>query len=437
MTQPSPKQPEANFETSSGHDEVIPEHTLSARWLVENSGNFNANQLTGHIKNDFLAYITKLAEQGEYGDKKGLAAASDVINNLRQALVARVMGVDEWSELVPSSLRDDFMQIAESPQLQGPLSKALMGKYDEISTALRDDATPTSQAESTVMPLPVERDGSFELRTEPLLDRKVAALGHEGSIFIQGTEAARQDGYLGVTPESLRTGEFNGVEVVALDQYPRVKGVGPQGETVDQAYNYNGTPIALEVKVLIVDRSTGKFKGLRAGETVTPELLGDRFDRLVPITMSLSKDGELVTFDKLLKKPISLVMARGAHSIETGKDSPVEAAHRMVELDPPSVEQWTERVAENIGEQAVEQVIDEEPDPSLEVERIQAEINQLVSRLSDADKRALHFLAGALHEHEIIRYNSQLSPEARVVVPQYTWLRNELKRHYDRLHGNK
>ena len=119
-------------------------------------------------------------------------------------------------------------------------------------------------------------------------------------------------------------------------------------------------------------------------------------------------------------------MARGAHSIETGKDSPVEAAHRMVELDPPSVEQWTERNG-----------IDEEPDPSLEVERIQAEINQLVSRLSDADKRALHFLAGALHEHEIIRYNSQLSPEARVVVPQYTWLRNELKRHYDRLHGNK
>lgn len=406
---------EPNIEEPTGQAEQVPmeqpEHTQAADWLVENADGFNAAQLEKNIKEDFLEQIVTAAVAGDVvAGENGLVAASDAINQIRQGLVGRAMGSDEWATLVPEVARSDIQRIMENPKLQSALAKALASKYDEISAAIKASDK-----------LPGAEDRIITVDKAPLIGRATFSLGSEGSLFIEGTEASKPDDYTGVTEDSLRDNQFTGIEVVALDQYPRNK---------DGLYDFNGTLIYPEVKLLIVDRSTGKFKGVRAGETVSPETMGKRFDRLVPLKMNLSSEGAL-TVDKLLQKKMDVVMVGGARKVENADTSASEAARRMIgqEYVPDRSEQdRAAEIQEELAEHAVEQVIPVEPDPSTEIDRIQNELDELTRGLSQNEIITLHRIASSINDEERLRYEGQpLGDEALRIKKHYLWLRSQLK----------
>jgi hypothetical protein len=217
---------------------------------------------------------------------------------------------------------------------------------------------------------------------EKITDFSQFELGAHGTIVLQGTEAEQVDGYNGVSEKSLSEGTFTGLKVISLDGYERVTVTLKNGATTE-AIEYEGSQLDPTTKALIVsNQSEGipkgrpNFKGLRAGETVSPDTLEARFGRKISLTVGMDTDGT-VAIGKISKDkvPLTAFMLDGA---KPAQEKNAELAARRVVGEPFVFSEETtseaaeasassehlallEEAIEDLGEEAVEAVV-EEPD---------------------------------------------------------------------------
>jgi hypothetical protein len=221
-----------------------------------------------------------------------------------------------------------------------------------------------------------------------------------------------------------------GLEVVSLAGYPR----NERGEI-----DYNGTLLNSKLEAILVDPTVAPdfeagsgFKGLRKNEVISSETLTKRFGKEAGFNLGLDESGSVMIENVDPQKSLDILSIK---PIETAvEDQAVESARKLLALesetnevstDAPEIEETSEELheeaAEDMGEKATEQVIDEPErlEPSLDqiLGEVKAHYKQKTGMLMDDATQDAYRLLGGIEDavqqvDGSIRELSYLSVEA-------------------------